>query len=190
MQKWIRPAAMFVGLALVALPTAASIRAMDLSEYMEITVETLHGTIVAKETFRNDYPEAGTVWTRITVEGDAWRAEEPVTVEAVFMGSHDPADNFFMSEMPEFRDVRIGHEVVMFYGTDPSVHPDRGLANVVWNLSGVFRVERGYGEPVLVGKGEGFAFTENVKLSEAKSRVRAIHQLIESTKAAQPVDGK
>ena len=61
---------------------------------------------------------------------------------------------------------------------------------MVWNLSGVFRVERGYGEPVLVGKGEGFAFTENVKLSEAKSRVRSIHKLIESKKTAQPVDDK
>ncbi len=184
--KWIRPAVVALGLALVALPVAASIKAMDMYEFMGITVETMHGKIVAKDTFKSDYPEQGTVYTRITIEGDTWRSNKSDhSTEMVYMGSHDPADHFRMSEMPEFRDVRLGTEVVVFHGHDERIHPAEGVANVAWNLSAVYRVERGYGEPVVIGKGEGFAFVENMKLSEARVKVRATHELIEVERAVE-----
>ena len=180
MKSW-KPIVCVLGLALLVVPVGASIQAMNLHDYMHVTNETLHGTIVSKETFRSDHPEAGTVYTRLVVEGDAWRSEQPMTVEVVYMGSHDPKDRFFMSEMPEIRDVRLGNEVVVFWGEDEGLG-----AHVVWNLSGVYRVERGFGEPVVIGKGEGSAFPENVKLADARSRVKSTHALIQAEQQAQP----
>lgn len=177
--RWIRPTAVLLGLSLLAVPMSASIKAMSLHEYMQMTAETLHGTILSKETFKSDFPEAGTVYTRVVVEGDAWRSERPMQTELVYMGSHDPKDRYFMSEMPEFRDVRLGGEIVVFWGQDESIQPGR-TSNVVWNLANVYRVERGFGEPVVIGKGEGSAFPENVKLSDARSRIKAMHALIEA----------
>ena len=186
MKRW-KPLALALGLALLVVPVGAAIQAMSLYEYMNVTNETLHGTIVSKETFKSDYPDVGTVYTRLVVEGDAWRSEKPMTTEVVYMGSHDPKDRYFVSEMPEFRDVRVGNEVSVFWGEDERL---AGGARVIWNLSGVYRIERGFGEPVVIGKGEGFAFVENIKLDDARSRVRSTHALIEAEKQAQPHDHK
>jgi hypothetical protein len=171
--------------ALAALPVTASIQALNLEETLELHSDVVHGTIVSRDTLVLDHPEAGSVYTLLTIEGESVLSGEKSTTQAVFMGSHDPADRFNHSEMPELKDVRTGNEVVVFSFRDERL----GGRNLVYNLGGVFRVERGFGEPVVIGKGEGFAFPANVKLQDATRAVRETWALVEAKRAAalQPV---
>ena len=53
----------------------------------------------------------------------------------------------------------------------------------------VYRVEKSFGTPVVIGKGEGFAFTENTKLQDAAVAVRNVHLALQAA-AEQASAGK
>ena len=176
-----------LGLALVALPAAAAIKAMTLSELMNITTDVVHGRILEKSSFHMDWPYEGAVYTKLTIQGESLRTQKPMTTQVVFLGSHDPADGFGTSEMPTLQDTRVGGEVVVFYKRDLQMP---GQLNQVYNLAGVYRVETAFGAPVVIGKGEGFAFPENVKLAEARTQVRATHLALQDAKNSQDAKAK
>ncbi len=182
---WTRSVLAVVAVAALALPITASIKNMNLYEFMEINHDVLHGKVVARDTIESAHPWEGSIYTRLTIEGESVTTGKAVREQVVFMGSHDPKDRFNHSEMPELRDVRIGTEVVVFYAIEKQIteggNPEG--AKLAFNLSSTYRVERGFGEPVVIGKGS-FAFPENIKLADAKSRIRVTHQAIEADRAA------
>lgn len=168
----LKLAAALVAAAALGVPVAAAVRALSLSELMGITSEAAHVRILAKDSFASDWPVQGAVWTRLSVQGQSLRTGEPLQTEVVFLGSHDPRDGYGTSEMPTLQDTRVGQEAVIFYFTDPDMP---GQRNRVFDLSGVYRVEQAFGEPVVVGKGEGLAFPDNLKLKDARELVRRTH---------------
>ena len=170
-----------LGAAVLAVPTIAAVKAMTLSELMGITTDTVHVHILAKTTFRSDWPMTGVVWTKLTVQGESLRTGEPVTTDLVFLGSHDPKDNYGTSEMPTLQDTRVGGEAVIFFGKMDGMP---GNPNVAYNLACVYRVEKGFGTPVVIGKGDGFAWSENLKLSDAGDQVRKTHLELLAAKPA------
>jgi hypothetical protein len=161
----------FAAAALLALPVAAAIKAMTLKEIMEITQDTVHGTIVDREVISLDWPREGAVYTQLTVEGESLRTGKAKTVKVVFHGSHRTEDWYGVSSMPTLQDTRLHGETVLFHYE----HPLLPGHNLVPNLAALYRVERGFGEPVLVGKGEGAAFAENTALTSVREQVRATH---------------
>ena len=170
--------AIALGLALVAIPAVAQIKAMTLKELMGVTTEAVDARIVAKSTFKMDWPTEGAVYTRLSIEGTSLRTQQPVKTDVVFLGSHDPADQFGTSEMPNVQDTRVGSEAVIFFnGNDPQVP---GKLNRVFDLSCVYRVEQSFGAPVVMGKGEGAAFPENMKLDDVRTQVRTAHLELEA----------
>ena len=58
----------------------------------------------------------------------------------------------------------------------------------IFDLSGVYRIEPGFGTPVVIGKGDGFAWSENLKLADAGDQVRKTH--LELLAAKQAAGGK
>ncbi len=164
-----------VALAAVAIPVSAAIKAMTLKELMEITSEVFYGEIIAKDTEHVGRPFPEAVYTRLTIEGESLRTGEVTTKHVWFLGSHDPADGYITSESPAVQDTRIGNEVVVFSSREGMLQD----VDYVYDWSGVYRVEHGFGEPVLIGKGEGGAFPVNVKLSHARERVREVHVALE-----------
>jgi len=168
--------------ALAALPVAAAIKALNLEELMTITSDVVYGTIVDKEVITLDHPWQGAVYTKLTIQGESLRDGKQATTEVVFHGSHDPSDNYIISEMPELQDTREGGKVVVLFNKTAEL----GGRNLAYDLSGVYRVESGFGAPVLVGKGEGFAFPVNTKLDDVRARVRTTHDvLVEKAKLGQ-----
>lgn len=168
--------------AVAALPVAAAIKALNLEQLMSLTDDVVYGTIVDKEVVKLDHPWKGAVYTKLTVQGESLRHGKEITTEIVFHGSHDPSDDYIVSEMPELQDSRVGGKVLLL----SSKTNELGKRNLVHNLAGLYRVESGFGEPVLVGKGEGFAFPENTKLSDVRERVRTTHDvLVEKAKLGQ-----
>lgn len=178
--KILKAAAVLLGVALVAIPAGAAIKAMTLAEAMEINSDVLHGRIVSKTTVKTDRPLEGMVYTHMTVEGESLTTGEKVTKELVFLGSHDTKDNYGTSEMPTQQDTRVGGDALIMYS-----HDESGATPVdrVSDFSAVYRVEIAFGEPVVIGKGEGFAFPENVKLAEARTRVLKAHADIMAAKS-------
>ncbi len=170
-----------LAVGLLVTVSLAAVKALTLSELMEITTDVAHVRITAKSSVAADYPYAGCVWTKLAVQGESLRTGQPVRTELLFLGSHDAADRFTISEMPVLQDTRVGGEALVFFWKDPAL---LGGANRIFDLSGVYRVEQGFGEPVVVGKGEGFAWSENVKLSAASGLVRAAHLALAAKAAA------
>jgi hypothetical protein len=54
---------------------------------------------------------------------------------------------------------------------------------VAHNLAYVYRVEDGFGAPVVIGKGEGAAFPENIKLSDVRAQVLATQPVLPAVPA-------
>jgi hypothetical protein len=169
-----------LGVALVAVPVIASIKAMTLKELMSVTTDVVDVHIVAKDSFKLDWPMEGAVYTRLSVEGVSLRTQEPVKTDIVFLGSHEPADQFGTSEMPTLQDTRVGSQAVIFFGKDQDIP---GRLNVAYGLHCIYRVEEAFGAPVVIGKGEGFAFTENLKLDDVRTQVRAAHLELQAEQA-------
>ena len=171
--RFIKSVAVALGLALVALPAGAAIKAMSLSELMTITTDVVRVKILDKSTFHLDWPFPGCVYTKLKVEGESLRTLEPVATDVVFLGSHDARDAFSVSEAPTPQDTRVGSDAVIFFFRDPDM--PGAVNNRIFGLDGVYRVEPGFGTPVVIGKGEGFAFPDNVKLADVRAAVRATH---------------
>jgi hypothetical protein len=170
-----------LSLGLLAAVSAAAIKALTLSELMEITTDTAHVHITGRSSVQLDYPYGGAVWTRLSVQGESLRTGAAVKTDLMFLGSHDPADEFTISEMPTLQDTRTGGEAVVFWWDDPEL---AGGAHRIFDLSGVYRVEQAFGAPVVIGKGEGFAWSENVKLADAGNQVRQAHLELQAKQAA------
>jgi hypothetical protein len=178
--RLLKLAALALGVTAATVPAVAAIKAMTLSELMEISTDVVHVRILEKETFRSDWPFEGAVYTRMHVEGISLQTGQPVDTHVVYLGSHDPADQYGTSEMPTLQDTRVGNEAVVFY-THEQAMP--GQPNVAHCLANVYRVERAFSQPVVIGKGEGFAFTENIKLADASQRVRETYVQLQAAKA-------
>jgi len=169
-----RCVATFVVAAVAALPIGAAIKAMNLSEVMSITDDVFVGTIIGKESVTLDHPWSGAIYTKLTVEGDSLRSGKAQIKEVVFHGSHDPSDDYMVSEMPELKDTRMGGQVMVLSNTSKEL----GGLNVVYSLAGAYRIESGFGDAVVIGKGDGFAFEKNAKLSSVRAAVRTTHEAL------------
>jgi hypothetical protein len=161
-----------LALAVLAIGSTAAIKALTLSELMEITTDAAHVRITARASVPLDYPFEGAVWTKLSVTGTSLRTGLPVATDLMFLGSHEPDDRFTISEMPTKQDTRVGGEAIAFWWDDPQLAEG---GHRLFDLSGVYRVEQAFGAPVVIGKGEGFAWSENVKLADAGDQVRKAH---------------
>jgi len=176
----LRRVLLALGLALVTVPLYAAVKAMSLAELMGSTVETALVHIVEKTTFRSDVPFEGAVFTRLTVKGESLRTGEPVSTQVIFLGSQDPADHFASSEMPRLQDTRVGSDVILFVWKDEAMP---GAPLRVASHADVYRVEQTFGTQVVIGKGEGAAFPENVKLVDARDQIRKTHLALQAAPA-------
>ena len=179
--QFVRCALIAAGLALVTVPVYAAVKAMTLAELMGITVDTALVRIVDKTTFHSDLPFEGAVFTRLTVKGESLRTGEPVSAQVIFLGSQDPADHFASSEMPRLQDTRIGSDAILFMSKDASMP---GAPFRVSNHGDVYRVEQSFGTQVVIGKGEGAAFPENLKLLDARDQIRKTHLALQAAAPA------
>lgn len=161
----------FAAAALLALPVTAAIKALSLSELMEVTHDAVVGTIVARDTVRLDHPWQDALYTRLTIEGESVRTGTPGTWQVVFHGSHEASDEYGISTMPTLQDSRVGGQTLVF----TMEHPMLPGQHLVANWGTLYRVEQGFGESVVVGKGEGMAFAENTRLADARTAIRTVH---------------
>jgi hypothetical protein len=158
------------------LPLArAGIERLDLAQMVQRAEGAVHGTIVAKHSFRVDSPIDGPelYFTRLTIEGNTLAEGRSIIVDVIYLGGFIDADHgAWNSESPSEKETRIGRQVVAFYTWTDNM--GGGVAgNLLYashgGLYGTFKTLSG--RAIVQGRGEGYALRTNAPLNDVCERV-------------------
>jgi len=159
---------------LVASLAGAQIERLDLAQMVARTDNAVHGQILAQEVVRIDHPVdgEGLFFTHLTVEGTSLVDGQPLTVQVTFPGGFvSPGEGVYNSEAPSADETRVGNEIVAFYKWSDNL--GGGLAGNALYAShgGIYRVAATRRGPVALGKGDGYALSSNVRVTELRTRI-------------------
>ena len=168
-----------LGLAGVTLFVAAAlgtaqIERLDLTTMLQKADDAVFGTITHSEVIRIDHPVDGPelYYTHITIEGRSLSTGEAVTKVVTFHGGFiDDENGVYNSESPSADDVKLGSDVVAFYSWMDNMGGDLGANAMYAGHGGVYRTVKGRKGTVVLGRGEGYAVSKNIKLSDLDTEV-------------------
>ena len=168
------------GLALgtVASLGTAQIRALDLTEMIEVADGGLHATITNRRVFRVDHPVDGPelYYTTLTLEGTSLFDERPVTLDVTFPGGFlNEREGCFNSEAPSADDCKIGNEVVAFFTWRGDMGGGVAGNALVASHGGLYRTVPGPRGATVLGRGDGYAVDRNIKATDLGKAVRKLH---------------
>lgn len=170
-------------LAVTALAGAAlaQIVRLDLPQMVAATDDAVLGTIRSSKVFRTDGNGPGQVrelyFTTLTIEGRSLSTDQPLSVDVTFPGGMlSPKEGAYNSEAPAAADIQVGNRVVAFFK-----HVDdlgNGLtANALYaSHGGLYRVYTARGEDVVQGRGNGYAISNNWRLSELDQEITRLSE--------------
>ena len=168
-----------LGLAVAALFTAAAlgtaqIERLDLPTMLQKADDAIHGTITHSEVIRIDHPVDGPelYYTHITVEGRSLSTGATESKVITFHGGFiDDENGVFNSESPSADDVRVGAEVVAFYVWTDNMGGDLAGNAMYAGHGGIYRTVKGRKGTVVLGRGDGYAVSKNITLTDLDAEV-------------------
>jgi hypothetical protein len=135
------------------------------------TDNAIAGRILAAEAFRTDGQIDALYFTRLTIEGRSLVNDQPLTVDVVYPGGFvTPTEGVFNSEAPSADDVKVGNQVVAFYKWSDNMGNGVAANALYASHGGLYRVPARGGQTVL-GRGEGYALSNNWELSALDSEI-------------------
>ena len=178
------------GLALWSPSARAKIVALDLPGMIASCDDAVHGTVVAQRVFRVDHPIDGPelFFTTITLAGRSLGSGDEVTVDLTFPGGFvTPEEGVYNSESPQAQEVALGSEVVAFHDWTDNMGGDVAGHAIVAAHGGLYTVqENRRGERIVLGRGPGYAVSENVELEALRGQIQGItRELRETTEQEQ-----
>ncbi len=167
--RWLLAAA-FV--ALLVQGGSACIEELDLSKMLTRTDSAVHGTITDVRTVKYTPPgDDRLIFTILTIQGEDLYSGQPTKVEAAFLGGTYQGDAMMVTSMPAPSEYRLGNDVVVFRGPVQGWGPD--IDHCVYAaMGGIFRTVDTRKGKVVLGKGKGFAISNNVRLSALQSDIQ------------------
>ena len=116
-------------------------------------------------------------FTRLMIEGTSAYGDHPLAVEITYHGGFiNEREGVYNSEAPSEDDVRIGNRILAFYKpTDNMGGGVRGNA-LYASHGGLYRIAGGATGPVVLGRGEGYAIANNVRLSTLVQELARMRQ--------------
>lgn len=146
----------------------ACIEELTLAQMVAKTDAAVRGTITDVRTVRYTPPgDDRLIFTILTVEGTDLYTGQARTMEAAFLGGTYQGDSMMVTSMPAPSEYRVGNSVLVFSGPVEGWGPD--IERCVYAaMGGIFREVASKNGPVLLGKGEGFAIDQNVRLADLK----------------------
>ncbi len=157
----------------------AQIERLDLGQMLERCDDAVQGRVISRHAFRvdHDVDGHGLYFTTLRVEGRSLVDGRAIAVDVTHLGGWvEPGQGVWNSEAPALADTEPGRNVVVFTkwtddmsGGVPANAPYAGHG-------GVFRVVAGPGGPVVLGRGPGFAVSENITLAALQSEIGALHE--------------
>ena len=165
------------GLALCAAIGSAQIEHLDLGQMVQRTDSAVRGKIVASEVIRIDHPTDGPelYFTHLTVEGTSLYTGEAATTVVTFPGGFiTPEQGVHNSEAPTADETALGREVIVFSKHTQNMGGDLEANALYASHGGIYQVVEARGKEVALGKGEGYAISANIAVSDLKSKIGAL----------------
>ncbi|MFT7669301.1 MAG: hypothetical protein ACI8X5_002001, partial [Planctomycetota bacterium] len=81
------------------------------------------------------------------------------------------------SEAPSMDDIKIGNSVVVFHKWSDNMGGDLAGHSLFAAHGGLYRTVDGPSGKVVLGRGEGYAVSTNIKVEKLDSRITAIAKL-------------
>lgn len=176
----MKPSPFALGLSAIALCAAGSlvtaqIERLDLNQMVAKTDNCVFGTITKKQVLRVDHGQDGLdlYFTTLTIAGRSLKSGQDLTVDVTFAGGFVDAENGVNnSEAPSADDVKVGNRVVAFYKWADNM--GGGLAaNALYAAhGGLYRTHDARKGTIVHGRGEGYAISNNVTLSELDAFIK------------------
>ena len=130
------------------------------------TDAAVRGTITDVRTVRFTPPgDDRLIFTILTIQGTDLYTGQARTMDAAFLGGAYQGDNMMVTSMPAPSEYRLGNQVVVFSGPVQGWGPEIDRC-VYASMGGIFREVASKQGPVLLGKGEGFALNQNIRLAD------------------------
>jgi hypothetical protein len=165
------------GLALCAALGSAQIERLDLGQMVARTDSAVRGRIVAAQVVRIDHPTDGDelYYTHLAVEGQSLYTGKPASITVTFPGGFiSPEQGVHNSEAPTADEIKLGNEVIVFSKWSDNMGGDLAANALYASHGGIYQVVQNRNGEVALGKGEGYAISANVKVSELKSQIGAL----------------
>jgi len=166
-------------LLLFAAQGTAQIERLSLEQMVGQVDDCVHGTIVDREVFRVDHPVDGPelYFTTIYVQGHSVLSGTETLVGVTFHGGFiDEEHGVYNSEAPTADETRIGREIVAFHKWTDNMGGDVA-ANVLYAAhGGLYTAFGDPRNPVIQGRGEGYAVQSNIAFDQFQTRVREIRE--------------
>ena len=149
----------------------ACIEELTLAQMVAKTDAAVRGTITDVRTVRYTPPgDDRLIFTILTVAGTDLYTGQARTIEAAFLGGTHQGDSMMVTSMPAPSEYRVGNPVLVFSGPVEGWGPD--IQRCVYaSMGGIFREVASKNGPVLLGKGEGFAIDQNVRLADLQAAI-------------------
>ena len=166
--------------AAVAAATAlgnAQIERLTLDSMISKTDDALVGKITKSEVIRIDHPVDGPelYYTHLTVEGRSLVNGKTRTSVVTFPGGFiNDEEGVWNSEAPSAEDTKLGNRVVVFQAWSDNMGGDLAGNALYASHGGLFRTVEGRNGTVVLGRGEGYAIQNNIKLSGLDAQITAI----------------
>ncbi|MGH7151261.1 MAG: hypothetical protein ACREIU_11200 [Planctomycetota bacterium] len=146
---------------------------LDLPKMVGKTDAAVLGTIVevtGAEVTMNGVSE---VVTRVRVRGENLYTGREDEIVVTFLGGRTEDRETWCAESPTARETRVGARTLVF---SKSRWTTEGLEynGLYAGFGGLFRVEGGPRGEVVLGRGEGYAVENNVRVSDLRDRISAI----------------
>ncbi len=152
----------------------AQIERLDLPTMLQKADDAVFGTITHSEVIRIDHPVDGPelYYTHITIEGRSLSTGEAVSKVVTFHGGFiDEENGVYNSESPSADDVRMGSDVVAFYSWTDNMGGDLAANAMYAGHGGVYRTVKGRKGTIVLGRGEGYAVSKNIMLTDLDAEV-------------------
>lgn len=161
----------------------AQIERLTLSQMVEKTDGAVVAEITGHHVFRVDHPIDGPelYYTTLTLEGTSLSDGTPIVVDVTFPGGFiDEENGAHNSEAPSQDDIALGNVVVAFYQWSDNMGGDVAANALYASHGGLYRTVEGPSGTVALGRGDGYAIDNNVKVSTLRTAVQTIEKEIES----------
>ncbi len=162
-------------LGALAAVVPAQIKSFTLAEMVATADHAVHGQIIASRVTRVDSPRdgEGLYYTTLTLQGRTLADARPITVDVTFRGGFlSETEGVFNSEAPSADDTKVGKTVVAFYRWSDDLGGGVAANQLVAAHGGLYRVVEGARGAAVLGRGEGYAIRNNVRLAELGSAVQ------------------
>jgi hypothetical protein len=160
-----------------SFPGEAQIERLTLADMVERAEGAIQGVITDRTVFRVDHPVDGPelYFTRLLIEGRSAYDESALAVEVTYHGGFiNEREGVYNSEAPSEDDVRTGNRVLAFYKATDNMGGGVAGNALYASHGGLYRIAAGATGAVVLGRGEGYAIENNVRLS---SLVRELWRL-------------